>query len=120
MKDACPGPANRIDYAKLYSLLCRMCNYAPDMIWAKDLQCRYLFANQAICDKLLHAVNTQEAIGKTDLFFAQRERDSRPDDSQWHTFGEICQNSDLVVLETGQPGQYEEFGNVRGVYLGLA
>ena len=115
--DACRQ--NELNYREMYSLVQRMCNHAPDLIWAKDLECRYLFANQAICDRLLHAQDTEEPLGKTDLFFAMRERADRPDDADWHTFGEICCNSDLVVLESGQPGRFEEFGNVRGQYLCL-
>ena len=115
--DACPQ--KELNYQELYLLVQRMCNHAPDMIWAKDLECRYLFANQAICDRLLHAKDTDEPLGKTDLFFAMRERACRPADPEWHTFGEICCNSDLVVLESGQPGRFEEFGNVRGQYLCL-
>ena len=107
------------NYRNMYSLLRRMCNHAPDMIWAKDLECRFLFANQAICDGLLKAKDVDEPIGKTDLFFALRERAARPEDPQWHTFGEICCNSDLVVLESAQPGQFEEFGNVRGKFVCL-
>lgn len=90
-----------------------------DMIWVKDVNKRYLFANKAICEKLLCAQNTQEPIGKTDLFFAERIRAERPEDKTWHTFGEICQNSDEVVISTGKPGRFEEDGNVRGKYLCL-
>ena len=107
------------NYRNMYSLLHRMCNHAPDMIWAKDLELRYLFANQAICDGLLKAKDAYEPIGKTDLFFALRERASQPEDPQWHTFGEICCNSDTVVLESAQPGRFEEFGNVRGKFVCL-
>ena len=52
-------------YRNMYSLLRMMCNNAPDLIWAKDLAGRYLFANRAICDVLLQARDTDEPIGKT-------------------------------------------------------
>jgi len=89
------------------------------MIWVKDVNKRYLFANQVICNKLLMAQDTQEPIGKTDLFFAQRIRAERPEDKAWHTFGELCQDSDEVVISTGKPGRFREDGNVRGKYLCL-
>ncbi|MFZ4626243.1 MAG: PAS domain-containing protein, partial [Rhodoferax sp.] len=63
----------------LASMLRLMCDNVPDMIWAKDLNKRYIFANQAICTQLLNACNTDEPLGKTDLFFAQRERAACPD-----------------------------------------
>ena len=106
-------------YRNMYSLLRMMCNHAPDLIWAKDLAGRYLFANQAICDVLLQARDTDEPIGKTDLFFAARERDEHPENPAWHTFGEVCVDSDQIVLDSRQPGHFEEYGNVRGEFLRL-
>ncbi len=106
-------------YRNMYSLLRMMCNNAPDLIWAKDLDGRYLFANQAMCDVLLQARDTDEPIGKTDLYFAARERDEHPTDPTWHTFGEVCVDSDQVVLASRQAGRFDEFGNVRGQFLQL-
>jgi PAS domain-containing protein len=83
-----------------------MADNVPDMIWAKDLEKRYLFANRAFCRQLLNAADTDEPLGKTDMFFAQRERDRHPDDPQWHTFGELCQDSDLITLEHGTDPRY--------------
>lgn len=93
--------------------------YLPDMIWAKDRDGQYLFVNRAICENLLMADSTEEPIGKNDMFFASRERSKYPDNPQWHTFGELCFNSDLTVLEQLRPMRFEEFGNIRGemVYL---
>ena len=106
-------------YRNMYSLLRMMCNNAPDLIWAKDLDGRYLFANQAMCDVLLKARDTDEPIGKKDLYFAARERAEQPEDPDWHTFGEICLDSDQVVLASRQAGRFDEFGNVRGKFLWL-
>ncbi|GIV70773.1 PAS domain S-box protein [Caldilinea sp.] len=106
-------------YRDLYTMLRLMCDNAPDMIWAKDTQKRFLFTNRAICEKLLHATDTDEPIGKTDLYFAERERAAHPDDPNWHTFGEICVDSDQVVLDTLQAQRFDEFGFVRGKFLRL-
>ena len=62
--------------------------HLPDMVWVKDLEGNYIFANQSICDNLLMAENIHEPIGKNDLFFATRERSRCPENLQWHTFGE--------------------------------
>lgn len=104
---------------KLATLLRLMCDNVPDMIWAKDREKRYLFANKALCEQLLGTEDTDEPLGKTDLFFAQRQRASRPDDPRWHTFGELCQDSDGITLERGQPSTFEEYGNVKGELLYL-
>lgn len=101
------------------ALLRLMCDNVPDMIWAKDLDKRYLFANKAFCAQLLNARDTEEPLGKTDLFFAERERASHPGNPQWHTFGEICRDSDDIVLEKKQAGRFDEYGNVKGEFLFL-
>ena len=103
----------------LASLLRLMCDNVPDMIWAKDLEKRYLFANQALCSQFLNAADTNEPIGKNDAYFAQRERARHPGNPQWHTFGEQCDDSDAITLTRGTPSVFEEFGNLKGcrVYL---
>ncbi len=102
--------------AKLYRL---MADNIPDLVWAKDLECRYIFTNRAICEKLLNASDTDEPIGKTDLFFANRERHRHPERKDWHTFGEICVNSDEIVLNTQKARRFDEYGNVKGQFLYL-
>ncbi len=104
---------------KLAAMLRLMCDNVPDMIWAKDLEQHYLFANKAFCDQLLIAADTNEPVGKTDMFFARRQRDSHADDPQWHTFGELCMGSDVITLERGLPSSFEEFGNVKGELIVL-
>ncbi len=99
---------------ELATLLRMMADNVPDMIWAKDLQKRYLFANKAMCRDLLNAVDTDEPHGRTDMFFALRERASHPTDAQWHTFGELCQDSDEATLQQNRPSVFEESGNVKG------
>ena len=96
-----------------------MADNLPDMLWAKDSRKRFTFANRAICEGLLNAADTDEPIGKTDLFFAERERAARPDDPAWHTFGEICSDSDTMVMTSGKPARLEESGNVKGEFLVL-
>ena len=103
----------------LATLLRLISDNVPDMIWAKDMNKRFLFANKAICDQLLSANDTNEPIGKDDMYFALRERQKHLDNSQWHTFGELCQDSDAITLKNGMPSQFDEFGNVKGKFLFL-
>jgi len=107
---------SKIDSLKFLRLLA---DNLPDILWAKDTEGRYLFANRALCENLLMAENTDEPIGKTDIFFAKREREKHPDNPEWHTFGELCFNSDVVTLEHMKPMRFEEFGNVKGKMLYL-
>jgi PAS domain S-box-containing protein len=107
------------NHRSLSTMMRLMCDNVPDMIWAKDIEKRYIFANKAICRGLLNAVDTDEPVGKTDIFFAERERALHPDHPEWHTFGEICVDSDVLTLETGAPSRFDEYGNVQGKFLFL-
>jgi|GEM_PF-1444256 len=111
--------ASEKQYRQLSSLLRLMADTMPDMLWAKNLQQEYIFANQSICDQLLNAADTTEPLGKTDLFFALRERAAHPENPQWHTFGEICRDSDAITLQELKPMQFDEYGNVQGQFLYL-
>ncbi|MCX6699897.1 MAG: PAS domain S-box protein [Methanomicrobiales archaeon] len=106
-------------YRSLFTMMRLMCDNVPDMIWAKDLEKRYIFVNKAICLDLLNAADTDEPVGKNDLFFAERERACHADDPGWHTFGEICRDTDQVTMDAGTPQQFDEYGNVQGDYLFL-
>jgi diguanylate cyclase (GGDEF)-like protein/PAS domain S-box-containing protein len=103
----------------LYTLLRLITDNVSDMIWAKDLHNRYIFANQAMCQKLLNAHDTDEPIGRDDMFFALRERNAHPDDPHWHTFGEVCRDSDTLTLQNNKPSQFDQYGNVQGKFLFL-
>ena len=100
-------------------LLKLLTQHLPDMLWVKEVNGNYLYANQAICDGLLMAKDTDEPIGKNDIFFARREREAHPENPEWHTFGELCFNSDVVVIENNKPMKFEEYGNVKGKLLYL-
>ncbi|NOZ07692.1 MAG: PAS domain S-box protein [FCB group bacterium] len=90
-----------------------------DMLWAKDLEKKYIFANKALCSNLLNAETVDDPIGRTDMWFAAREREQHPENHEWHTFGEICQDSDQVIIDTKKPGSFDEYGNVKGKFIFL-
>jgi PAS domain S-box-containing protein len=104
---------------ELSTLLRLMADNMPDMLWAKNLDREYIFANKTLCDKLLNAADTNEPLGKTDLFFALREREAHRENPGWHTFGENCRDSDTATLESLQSMQFDESGNVKGEFLFL-
>jgi len=106
-------------YRELSTMLRLMADNMPDMLWAKSLDKEYIFANKALCSNLLNATDTSEPLGKTDVFFALRERAKHPNNPNWHTFGEICRDSDSITLSEMIPMRFEEYGNVKGKYLFL-
>jgi len=107
------------NYQNLYLMLRRMCDNVEDLLWAKDMNNCYIFANKAMCDKLLCAKSLSEPIGKNDMFFALRERTTHPENPQWHTFGEICRDTDTLVVQNKKTERFDEYGNVRGQFLYL-
>ncbi len=106
-------------YYNLYTLMRLMSDTMPDMLWAKDLDNRFIFTNKAICENLLNALDTSEPIGKDDMFFALRSRNSHPDNPDWFTFGELCVNSDEITKKEMTHKQFDEYGNVNGKFLYL-
>ncbi len=106
-------------YRSVYSLMRLVCDNVPDLIWTKDLEGRFTFVNRAMVDKLLCAPDTDDPIGRTDMYYAQQRRAEMQDDPQWFTFGEVCVNSDEVINSIKQPKTFDEFGNVRGKFLFL-
>ncbi len=106
-------------YKTIISTFRLMADNMPDLLWAKDMNRHFTFVNKAVCEKLLLAHDTDEPIGKDDMYFVNRARNAHPDNPEWHTFGELCIDSDKVVTESHQPEQFDEFGNVSGELLYL-
>jgi len=106
-------------YRQLYSMMRLMCDNVPDMIWAKDLDRKYIFANKAICENLLNADDTKEPVGKDDSFFIQKQKQAQPEVPEWHSFGDICTETDKAVIETRKSHRFDEYGNVKGKFLFL-
>ena len=102
-------------YHSLYNLLRLMADNVPDLIWAKDLEGKYTFVNQALCDKFFMCLNPNQALGKTDMFFAEQERNA----GYKHTFGETCIDSDAIVKKRKVASRFMEDGLVRNKYIVL-
>lgn len=100
-------------YYELNNLMYLLTDNVPDLIWAKDLDGRYLFVNRTTCEKLLKCDHPRDAIGKTDLFFADREKEA----GYQHTLSDMCTNSDEIVKATGQTDRFLAEGLVRKEYL---
>jgi len=100
-------------------LLDLISEHLPDLLWVKDKFGVYKFANKSICENLLMAKSVDEPIGKDDIFFALREREAHKDNPKWHTFGELCFNSDEVTITNNRAMRFEEYGNVKGQLLYL-
>lgn len=96
-------------------IISTMIENLPDMLWFKDTEGKYMYANKAIRDGLLFC---DKPIGKTDIELAENAKKMFGDRN--HTFGEVCGNSDLDVLENNYLGKrYVESGLIKGELLVL-
>ena len=86
----------------------------PDMLWAKDLDGKYLYANKAIQNGLLF---DRQPIGKDDMEISRAAKIRFGPEN--HTFGEVCGNSDIVVMQNEQPQRFLEHGLIKGKMLYL-
>ena len=86
----------------------------PDMMWLKDIQGKYRYANNSIKNNLLF---DNDPIGKNDyeLSIAAKQMFGAAN----HTFGEVCGNSDIVVLNNLKPQRFLEYGKIKGKNLYL-
>lgn len=96
-------------------IISAMIEKLPDMLWFKDVEGRYVYANKAIREGLLLDDSPE---GKTDMelsYAAKQEYGDRE-----HTFGEVCGDSDKDVLENEyESKRYVESGKVKGKMLHL-
>lgn len=100
-------------YRHLFKMLRLLTDNVPDLIWAKDLEGRYIFANQAVCDKLLKCRFPDDAIGKSDEDFANLERS----EGHEYTFGQSSYETDMEVKQKQDASRFLEEGIVRSQRL---
>ena len=107
----------RVEVEKKLAETCRMlrnmCDNLQEMIWCKDLNEKYMFANKAVCENLLFTT-IEEVVGKDDIFFALREQALAPSNDKFHTFGVKCHESDRKVLTSGKAIHLDEEGYLKG------
>ena len=81
-----------------------------DMFWAKDLDGKYIYANNSICTDLLFTRTRYNTVGRDDIEIATARKEEVGDEN--HTFGEVCGNSDFETLKKNQDLKFHEFGLV--------
>ncbi len=106
-------------YKKIVHLYRLIADNIPDLVWAKDLNGNFIFTNKTDCEVLLGAKDVNEPIGKNDMFFARRHRAQHPNRKNWFTFGELCMDSDSIVIKKKKPQRFDEYGYVQGKFLYL-
>ena len=99
------------------NLFLSVLDHLDDMVWAKDLDGKYIVANKAFREKFCYGITWDELQGMTDVELAKKFK--KQVGEQNHTFGELCANSDVVVQESKLPQKFLEDGNINGKLMKL-
>lgn len=92
-------------------------DHLDDMVWAKDMDGKYLMTNKAFREKFCYGLSDSEILGKNDVELAGIFKAKVGNEN--HTFGEVCKNSDLVIHETREAMKFLEKGNINGKIMKL-
>ena len=102
---------------KEQNLFVSVMDHIDDMLWAKDIDCRYIVANKAFRNKFCYGLQWNEMQGKNDIELAKIFKDKVGNEN--HTFGEVCANSDEVILRTEVAKEFMEYGKINGKMMKL-
>lgn len=100
-------------HRQLYKMLRLLTDNIPDLIWAKDLDGRYMYANQTVCDKLLRCNRPDDVVGKKDSDFNNIKNIT----GQTPSFGEMDSGNDSGVMRTHASERFLEEGRVQDRHL---
>ena len=99
------------------NLFLSVLDHLDDMIWAKDIDGKYIVANKAFREKFCYGILWDDLQGKTDVELSVEFKKLVGEEN--HTFGEMCANSDVPVQETKIPQKFLEEGNINGKLMKL-
>lgn len=102
---------------KEQSLFINVMDQIDDMLWAKDLDGKYIVANKAFRNKFCYGISWDELQNKTDQELAKRFKKLVGEEN--HTFGELCSNSDVIIHRTKIPKEFLEHGMINGEMMKL-
>ena len=99
------------------NLFLSVLDHLDDMVWAKDIDGRYIVANKSFREKFCYGIAWEDLQGKTDQELAKEFKELVGEEN--HTFGEMCSNSDVIIHESQLPQEFLEFGNINGKLMKL-
>jgi PAS domain S-box-containing protein len=102
-----------LELSRTNSILRNLYTYSPDMIWIKDLDGKYIWANSKLIKGLLLKNTLHDIINKTDLEIADEVKSTE------HTVGKACNNSDILTIQKSTEMKFIEEFYVNGVYTVL-
>lgn len=107
----------REDRIREQNLFVSVMDHIADMLWSKDIDGRYIVANKAFRNKFCYGLSWNEIQGKNDIELAKIFKEKVGNEN--HTFGEVCNNSDEVVIRTEASREFLEYGMINGKMMKL-
>ena len=107
----------RKERIKEQNLFVSVMDHIEDMLWSKDLDGRYIVANKAFRNKFCYELEWNEMQGKNDIELAKIFKDKVGNEN--HTFGEVCANSDEVIIRNEIAKEFMEYGLINGKMMKL-
>ena len=107
----------RKERIKEQNLFVSVMDHIDDMLWAKDINGRYIVANRAFRNKFCYGMEWNEMQGKNDIELAKIFKEKVGNEN--HTFGEVCANSDEVIMRTEAAKEFMEYGMINGRMMKL-
>ena len=107
----------RRERIKEQNLFVSVMDHIEDMLWSKDLDGRYIVANKAFREKFCYGLQWNEMQGKNDIELAKIFKDKVGNEN--HTFGEVCANSDEVIIRNEIAKEFMEYGLINGKMMKL-
>jgi PAS domain-containing protein len=92
-------------------------DHIEDMLWSKDLDGRYIVANKAFRNKFCYELEWNEMQGRNDIELAKIFKEKVGNEN--HTFGEVCANSDEVIIRNEIAKEFMEYGLINGKMMKL-
>ena len=107
----------RRERIKEQNLFVSVMDHIEDMLWSKDLDGRYIVANKAFRNKFCYGLEWNEMQGKNDIELAKIFKEKVGNEN--HTFGEVCANSDEVIIRNEIAKEFMEYGLINGKMMKL-
>ena len=109
--------AERKERIKEQNLFVSVMDHIEDMLWSKDLDGRYIVANKAFRNKFCYGLAWDEMQGRNDIELAKIFKEKVGNEN--HTFGEVCANSDEVIIRNEIAKEFMEYGLINGKMMKL-
>ena len=107
----------RQERIKEQNLFVSVMDHIDDMLWSKDIDGRYIVANKAFRNKFCYGMEWNEMQGKNDIELAKIFKEKVGNDN--HTFGEVCFNSDEIIIRNEISEEFLEYGMINGKMMKL-